>query len=441
MQHAADKTELFETMPVRQAVCRQIVPAVASQMIALVYSLADTYFVGMLNQPHQTAAITVVYSSFVMLTAISNLFGVGGASALSRALGTKNREGARQIAALSFWGGLICALLFSLLFLAFARPVLVLCGAVPKVYPIAFQYALWVVVIGGPAAILNTLLANLVRAQGNAAIASVGVSLGGVLNILLDPFFVLPGFLGMGAAGAGMATALSNLAATLYFLFYIAIRQKNTAVAIHPSLLKPALCYLKTILSTGLPSAVQYALTVVAIAAQSRFVSLYGTQAMAALGIVKKLDQLPLYFSIGVSSGILPLLAYNYSSGNHTRRRAVFRLGCAVSLSCLRTPAGRPVYQRSRHHWLRRRLPALYGNRHAHDVRLLSHDHPVSGHGKSTGVHGLFPPAQRGAGHPPSLFDERPLWALRLHVGTAHGGFHFPGRGRRLLQAAGKRKL
>ena len=137
----------------------------------------------------------------------------------------------------------------------------------------------------------------------------------------------------MGAAGAGMATALSNLAATLYFLFYIAIRQKNTAVAIHPSLLKPALCYLKTILSTGLPSAVQYALTVVAIAAQSRFVSLYGTQAMAALGIVKKLDQLPLYFSIGVSSGILPLLAYNYSSGNHTRRRAVFRLGCAVSLS------------------------------------------------------------------------------------------------------------
>ena len=333
MQHAADKTELFETMPVRQAVCRQIVPAVASQMIALVYSLADTYFVGMLNQPHQTAAITVVYSSFVMLTAISNLFGVGGASALSRALGTKNREGARQIAALSFWGGLICALLFSLLFLAFAGPVLVLCGAVPKVYPIAFQYALWVVVIGGPAAILNTLLANLVRAQGNAAIASVGVSLGGVLNILLDPFFVLPGFLGMGAAGAGMATALSNLAATLYFLFYIAIRQKNTAVAIHPSLLKPALCYLKTVLSTGLPSAVQYALTVVAIAAQSRFVSLYGTQAMAALGIVKKLDQLPLYFSIGVSSGILPLLAYNYSSGNHTRRRAVFRLGCAVSLS------------------------------------------------------------------------------------------------------------
>ena len=83
MNQTADRTAVFETMPIRQAVCRQIIPAIASQMIALIYNLADTYFVGMLNDPNQTAAITVVYSSFVMLTAISNLFGVGGASALS----------------------------------------------------------------------------------------------------------------------------------------------------------------------------------------------------------------------------------------------------------------------------------------------------------------------------------------------------------------------
>lgn len=333
MQRASDKTALFETMPVRRAVFRQVVPAVAGQMIALVYSLADTYFVGMLDQPRQTAAITVVYSSFVMLTAISNLFGVGGASALSRALGTKKREAAREIAALSFWGGLLFSVLFSLLFLAFARPVLTLCGAGPDVYDTAFGYALWAVVIGGPATILNTLLANLVRAEGNAAAASVGVSMGGVLNILLDPFFVLPAFLGFGAVGAGMATALSNLAAALYFLFYIGIRRGKTPVSLNPALLPRALRHLRAILSSGLPSAVQYALTVVAIAAQSRFVSRYGTQAMAALGIVKKLDQLPLYFSIGVSSGILPLLAYNHSSGNRARKKGVFRLGCAVSLS------------------------------------------------------------------------------------------------------------
>ena len=116
LRRRTDRTELFERMPVPQAVRRQIIPAIASQMIALIYNLADTYFVGLLNDPVQTAAVTVVYSSFVMLTAISNLFGVGGASALSRALGEKKKEDAKGIAALSFWGGLLCAVLFSLLF-------------------------------------------------------------------------------------------------------------------------------------------------------------------------------------------------------------------------------------------------------------------------------------------------------------------------------------
>ena len=331
MKHTSDRTAVFETIPIRKAVWMQIVPAIASQMIALLYNLADTYFVGMLNEPRQTAAITVVYSSFLMLTAISNLFGVGGASALSRALGRKNPEDARQIASISFWGGLACSIVFSLLFLAFAHPVLVLCGATADVYDIAFGYALWVVVIGGPGTILNTLLANLVRAEGSAAAASIGVSMGGILNIILDPFFVLPQFLGLGAVGAGIATAVSNLAAAAYFLIYITARRENTIVNIHPAPLRYTGKFMRAILTIGFPSAVQYALTVVAVAAQSRFVSQYTTEAMAALGIVKKLDQLPLYFSIGVSSGLLPLLAYNYSSGNQQRRRSAFRFGTTVS--------------------------------------------------------------------------------------------------------------
>lgn len=331
MKHKSDRTAVFETIPIRRAVGMQIIPAIASQMIALLYNLADTYFVGMLNEPRQTAAITVVYSSFLMLTAISNLFGVGGASALSRALGRKNPEDARQIASVSFWGGVASSIVFSLLFLALARPVLVLCGATPDIYDIAFGYALWVIVIGGPGIILNTLLSNLIRAEGSAAAASIGVSMGGIMNIILDPLFVLPQFLGLGAVGAGIATAISNFAAAAYFLIYIAVRRENTIVSVNPARLRYTGKFIKTILTIGFPSAVQYALTVVAVAAQSRFVSQYTTEAMAALGIVKKLDQLPLYFSIGVSSGLLPLLAYNYSSGNQQRRRSAFRFGTTVS--------------------------------------------------------------------------------------------------------------
>ncbi|WP_458406996.1 MATE family efflux transporter [Anaerotignum sp.] len=327
-----NRTMVFETLPVRQAVLKQIIPAVFSQMIALLYSLADTYFVGMLNAPAQTAAITIVYPSFVMLTALSNLFGIGGASLIARKLGKKAYPDAKEVSAISFWLGLLTAVVFSLLFLLLAKPVLTLCGATEATYAFCFDYAKWVVVFGGVPTIMNTLLANLVRSEGAAASASFGVSLGGILNIILDPLFILPQFLGMGVVGAGAATALSNLVSMFYFLLYLHSRKQDTVLNIRPAYLKQTAKHLKDILSIGFPSALQYALTVVAVAAQSAFVAKYATEATAALGIVKKLDQLPLYFSIGVANGLLPLLAYNHSAGNEIRRRESFRFGTAISV-------------------------------------------------------------------------------------------------------------
>ena len=333
MSSLQNRTEIFENTPIKKAVLLQIVPAIASQMIALLYNLADTYFVGLINDPVQTAAITVVSPCFVMLTAISNLFGVGGASAIARALGKKEPDRARQIASVSFWGGLVMGILFALLFWLLERPILTLCGAREETFAVVMAYAKWVVVIGGPWTVLNTLLANLVRAEGSARRAFVGVSLGGVLNIALDPLFVLPRFLGWGAAGAGIATAISNMAATVYFLCGIFRRRQDTVLSVAPGHLRHTRAHLGGILVIGFPSALQYALTVVAVAAQAKFVSAYPTEAVAALGIVKKIDQLPLYFSIGVANGLLPLLAYNHAAGNTARRSRAFRFGTLTAVS------------------------------------------------------------------------------------------------------------
>ena len=333
MSSLQNRTEIFENTPIKKAVLVQIVPAIASQMIALLYNLADTYFVGLINDPVQTAAITVVSPCFVMLTAISNLFGVGGASAIARALGKKEANRARQIASVSFWGGLVMGILFALLFWLLERPILTLCGAREETFAVVMAYAKWVVVIGGPWTVLNTLLANLVRAEGSARRAFVGVSLGGVLNIALDPLFVLPRFLGWGAAGAGIATAISNMAATVYFLCGIFRRRQDTVLSVAPGHLRHTRAHLGGILVIGFPSALQYALTVVAVAAQAKFVSAYPTEAVAALGIVKKIDQLPLYFSIGVANGLLPLLAYNHAAGNTARRSRAFRFGTLTAVS------------------------------------------------------------------------------------------------------------
>ena len=202
MNPSTDKTYLFEQMSVPQAVRRQILPSIASQMVLLLYNLADTYFVGLLNDPPQTAAVSVAYTITVLMTAIANLFAVGGASCMARAMGRHDTVSARRIAAISFWWCLFSAVLFSGVFALFASPLLRLCGATAETYALAFRYARWVVIWGGPCAILNILLANLMRAEGSAGLASVGVSLGGIINIVLDPFFVLPQFLGLGAEGA-----------------------------------------------------------------------------------------------------------------------------------------------------------------------------------------------------------------------------------------------
>ncbi len=207
-----------------------------------------------------------------------------------------------------------------------------LCGADYETFDIAYGYAKWVVVIGGPATIMNTLLANLVRAEGNAMTASVGVAFGGVINMVLDPFFVLPQFFGLGAVGAGIATAISNLLATLFFIIYILVMRKTTVASANLSYVKQGIKDTPKILSIGFPSAVQFTLTVVAAAVITKFVSPYGFEAVAAFGIVKKLDQLPLYFSIGVANGLLPLLAYNYSAKNYKRESDAFRFGSAISL-------------------------------------------------------------------------------------------------------------
>ncbi|MCH5278265.1 MAG: MATE family efflux transporter [Christensenellaceae bacterium] len=327
-----DKTELFSNMPVKRAVILQILPAVASQMVALIYGLADTYFVGMLNNPDQTAAVTVSNAAFLMLTALSNLFGIGGASLIARSLGIKRHDRAKQVSSFCFWSALISAAVFSGIVAIFNSQILHLCGARGRTLTYATGYAFYALILGAVPTVMNTMFANLVRAEGEAANASIGVTIGCVINIILDPIFVLPWGFNMGAAGAGAATAISNLIGMGYFLVYIARKGDGTVINIHPRELSHAREHAGEVFKIGFPSALQYALTVVAVSAQMNFVSKYSNAAVAGLGITKKLDQLPLYFSIGVANGLLPLIGYNYAAKNYERTESAFKFGCMLSL-------------------------------------------------------------------------------------------------------------
>ncbi len=332
MGESLKKTYVFAEMPVHRAVLSQIAPAVISQMIWLVYNLADTYFVGLLNDPIQTAAVTVAGSVFILLTAISNLFGVGGASAISASLGERNYRKANRISSLCFWGCLICGIAFALIIFALAKPIFTLCGATEETYAATFSYARWTLMLGAPSTIMSMMLGNLVRSEGSANYASFGLSMGAVLNIILDPFFILPNFLGFGAEGAGIATALSNFIAMLFFLAYLLFRRKTTVLHISPRLLPESMKDLSRVLSIGFPAALQGALTLVSVAAALNFISKYTTAAVAAYGIVQRISYIPLYFTMGISNGLLPLLAYNHAAKNNKRRSSCFRFGLEISV-------------------------------------------------------------------------------------------------------------
>ena len=282
MGQKIDRTYLFERMPVGQAVRRQIIPSIASQMVILLYNLADTYFVGLLNDAAQTAAVSLAYSVTLLMTALANLFAVGGAGRIAQLLGRRDRDGAREVCAVSFWFALLASAAFCVLFTLLSSPILRLCGATDETYALACGYSRWVISVGGTFSILNTVLANLIRADGSAFAASMGVSAGGIINMLLDPLFVLPRFLGMGAEGAGLATAISNAAGMLILLGIIAARRRVGVVALRPGDLRATRRHIGRILRIGLPSAVQFLLTLVAVGALTKFMSLYDTAAVAA---------------------------------------------------------------------------------------------------------------------------------------------------------------
>ena len=204
---AEEKIELFERTPIHKAALTLVIPTVISQLVVLVYNLADTWFIGQTGDPHQVAAVTVTYPIFMLLSAFANLFGIGGSSLISRMLGGGEQEKTGVVATFSLWAAGGVTLIYASLCFLFDGVFLRALGTDAETLVYAKEYLFWTVVIGGIPTVLNLVLANLIRAQGEARTASIGMSLGGIINVFLDPVFIF--LFGMGVAGAAAATCLS----------------------------------------------------------------------------------------------------------------------------------------------------------------------------------------------------------------------------------------
>lgn len=313
------RTDIFENMSVPRAVAALAFPTIISQLISMVYNLADTFFVGQTGDPNQVAAVALVFPAFMTLSAITNLFGVGGSSLIARSLGAKNPEKAKNTASFCFYSAVIVALVYAFLVVIFKPNFLNILGASDKTAGFTDSYLNWVLIIGGVPTVLNMLLGHLVRAEGGARQASIGISLGGILNIILDPIFILPFGLDMKVEGAAIATVLSNAAATAYFLVYIYKKRRTTVVSLDPRRYSLRESIPSEVVSVGFPAAFNTFIASVSNMVMNNLIAGYGEHAVAAVGIVKKVDMLPMNVTMGFSQGVLPLMAYNYAAKNYRR--------------------------------------------------------------------------------------------------------------------------
>ena len=315
--------EIFETMPVPKALATLAIPTIISQLIIMIYNLADTFFIGQTNDPYKVAAAALAFVLFFVMNSLSNLFGIGGGSLISRLLGEGRYDDAKKVCSFSFYGTIGITIIYSFVCFIFMDPLLRLMGASDNTIGYASSYLLWVVIIGGIPSTLSMTMAHLLRSEGYAKEASFGLGMGGVLNIAFDPIlmFVImkPG---MEVSGAAIATVLSNVCSLIYFFMVFAKLYGKTVLTVSPKYAILGSRYAMQICATGFPSAIGSLLSCIASMAVNNLTANYNDFALAAMGVVKKIDMLPLNVGAGLCQGMMPLVAYNYASKNYERMRA-----------------------------------------------------------------------------------------------------------------------
>lgn len=336
MDRKSGKTYLFESAPVPRAVWTMALPTVVTQLINIVYNFADTWYVGRTKDPAMVAALGVSFPIFVIMAAVANLFGIGGSSMISRSLGEKKPEKARHVFAFSFWFGMLAAAVYMTIMAVFHSQIIMLVGGDGNDFQYVSQYIFWTMIIGAIPTVGNVLCGHLVRSIGASKEAGFGMSMGGILNIILDPLFmfvILPE--GHEIEGAAIATMLSNTAAFLYFIIFIlrhdrgeergvvTLRIRDVSTKDHI----PA-----DVLMIGLPAALQTTLAMVSNIFANDLIRPYGSEAVAGMGVAKKINMIAFNTCMGMTMGILPLLGYCFGAKNFGRMKKIIRYTGTVIL-------------------------------------------------------------------------------------------------------------
>ena len=325
---SSDQLRTMTETPVSRLVCRLAAPTVASMLVTNLYNAGDAWFVSRLGTS-ASGAVGVVFALMAVFQAFGFLFGHGAGSTISRRLGAGDVEGAKTFASTSFFLALGFGAVVSLAGLALLTPLARAFGSTETILPYARQYMRWVL-LAGPLFTTSCVMNNILRYEGRAFYAMIGLLSGSVLNLALDPLFMFT--LGWGVAGAGAATALSQ--AVSFSILFSMFRPGITASRFRARLVALRRPVVGTILVVGSPSLVRNVFNCLSPILLNHQAAPYGDAAIAAMAIVGRIGFFMAAIAIGIGQGLQPVAGFNYGARRFDRvRRALWfamAAGCAV---------------------------------------------------------------------------------------------------------------
>jgi len=329
-----DQMELFRSGRISTAVLKNSIPAMIAMLMVLIYNVADTFFIGQTHNDLQVAAVSICTPVFLLFFAAGTIFGVGGVSVISRAMGEGRTEYVRKVSAFCMWASVCVGVVMSGLFWIFMDQILILIGASEDVWNYVKSYMM-IVTICGPLVMISTCFSNVLLAEGQANTAMMGMMLGNLANVILDPILIL--WIGWEIKGAAVATVIGNLLAATYYLLYF--RKGTSMLSIHPRdfTIKEGVC--KNVLAIGIPAALAGLLMSASqIILNGRMIH-YGDMAVAGVGVAGKVTMMTGMVCIGLGQGVQPILGYCVGAKNWERFKKVlgFSLLFALSLSTVLT--------------------------------------------------------------------------------------------------------
>ncbi|MEZ4357513.1 MAG: MATE family efflux transporter [Eubacteriales bacterium] len=321
------REKIFEEYSIPKAIFTLAAPTILGMLVTVVYNMADTYFVGKTNDPNMVAAVALILPIYYVIMALGNIFGVGGGTLISRLLGLKEDEKVKNVSAFCFYGSLVTGIAFAIILLTVKPLVLQILGTSQNTYDFADGY-LTAFTLGVPAVMLQFTLGQIIRAEGAARQSMIGMIIGTVLNIILDPIMILN--LGWGVAGAAVATVIGNISSVIYYIWFL--YGKNTVLSIERKFFKASREIVSYVFKIGFSASLNTFLICVSNVILNNYAASYSDNIVAAVGISSRIAQVPKLLIIGLGQGIQPFVGYNYAAKNYSRMNGILKFSSVIGI-------------------------------------------------------------------------------------------------------------